>query len=86
MMLHDAIHLGSTSILHDFQKVVSPKWSMKHIYSKSYMVFQFTLRHLTLGGIERSTQGHWVVMCIIDNVLLYNGAVRPKGLLFEKMV
>ena len=35
-----------------------------------------------LGGIERSTQCHWVFMCIIDNVLLDSGAVRPRGLLF----
>ena len=24
------------------------------------MVFQFTALHFTLGGIERSNQGHWV--------------------------
>ena len=33
------------------------------------MVFQFTPLHLTLGGIERSNQDHWVLiwLCIIDN-------------------
>ena len=49
------------------------------------MVFQFTSWHLTLGGIERSNQGHLVFigMCIILNVLLDSGAVRPRGLLFK---
>ena len=30
------------------------------------MVFQFTPLHLTLGGIERSNQDHWVLiwLCI----------------------
>ena len=34
-----------------------------------YMVFQFTPLHLTLGGIERSNQDHWVLIwqCIMDN-------------------
>ena len=36
------------------------KFGMKRLYSKSYMVFQCTPWHLTLGGIERSNQGHWV--------------------------
>ena len=48
------------------------------------MVFQFTLWHLTLGGIERSNQGHWVFigMCIIYKcIILDSGAVRPRGLL-----
>ena len=46
------------------------------------MVFQFTL-----GGIEKSNQGHWVFigMCMIGNVLLDSVAVRPRDLLFEKM-
>ena len=37
--------------------------------SKSYMVFQFTPLHLTLGGIEMSNQDHWVLiwLYIIDN-------------------
>ena len=26
------------------------------------MVFQFTTLHLTLGGIERSNQDHWVLI------------------------
>ena len=41
----------------------------ENTYSKSYMVFQFTPLHLTLGGIERSNQDHWVLiwLCIIDN-------------------
>ena len=36
---------------------------------KSYMVFQFTPLHLTLGGIERSNQDHWILiwLCIVDN-------------------
>ena len=36
---------------------------------------------MTLGGIERSNQGHWVFigLCIIGNVLLDSGAVRPRG-------
>ena len=48
------------------------------------MVFQFTSWHLTLGGIERSIQGHLVFfgLCIILNVLLDSGAVGPRGLLF----
>ena len=35
----------------------------------NHMVFQFTPLHLTLGGIERSNQDHWVLiwLCIIDN-------------------
>ena len=47
------------------------------------MVFQFTIGHLTLGGIERSNQGHLVFiwLCIILNVLLDSGAVRLRGLL-----
>ena len=32
------------------------KFCMKHIYSKSYMVFQFTPLHLTFSGIERSVK------------------------------
>ena len=38
-------------------------------HSKSYMVFQFTPLHLTLGGIERSNEDHWVLiwLCILDN-------------------
>ena len=49
-----------------------------------YMVFQFTSWHLTLGGIERSNQGHLVFigLYIILSVLLDSGAVRPRGLLF----
>ena len=41
-----------------------------------------------LGGIEMSNQGHWVFigMCIIDNVLLDSGAVRPRGLLFNSAI
>ena len=48
------------------------------------MVFQFTPWHLTLGGIEKSNQGHWVFigLCIIDNVLLDIGVVMPRGLFF----
>ena len=44
------------------------EFCVKHIYSKSYMTFQFTPWHLNLGGIERSNQGHWAVYnrrCII---------------------
>ena len=54
-----------------------------HIHSKSYMIFQFTPWHLTLGDIERSNQGNCVFigLCIIDNVSLDSGAVRPRGLL-----
>ena len=39
------------------------KLCMKHIhaYSKSYMVLQFTLWHLALGGIARFKQGHFGV-------------------------
>ena len=50
------------------------------------MVFQFTSWHLTLGGIERSNQGHLVFfgLCIMLNVLLDSGAVRPRGLLSFK--
>ena len=62
------------------------KFCMKHIhvYGKSYMVFHFTLWHLALGGIERSNQGYLVFIgvCIIYNILLDSGAVRPRGLLF----
>ena len=49
------------------------------------MVFQFTSWHLTLGGIERSNQGHLVFfgLCIMLNVLLDSGAVRPRGLLLS---
>ena len=56
------------------------------------MVFQFTPLHLTLGGIERSNQDHWVLiwLCIIDNYTslvqhrqLDSGAVRPRGLLLD---
>ena len=56
------------------------KFCMKHIYSKSYMVFQSTPWNLTLGGIERSNEGHWVFigLCIIGNVLLDSGVVRPR--------
>ena len=36
------------------------KFCVKRLYNKSYMVFQFTPWHLTLGGIERSNQGHWM--------------------------
>ena len=59
------------------------------------MVFQFTPLHLTLGGIERSNQDHWVLiwLCIIDNYIslvyhrqLDSGAVRPRGLLFYNFV
>ena len=48
-----------------------------------YMVFQFTSWHLTLGGIERSNQGHLVFigLYIILGVLLDSGAVGPRGLL-----
>ena len=68
--------LDNLSRSHDFQKVASPKWSIFlsnfawNTYGKSYMVFQFTpWLHLTLGGIERSNQDHWVLiwLCIIDN-------------------
>ena len=47
------------------------------------MVFQFIWWHLTLGGIERSNQGHLVFigLCIMHNVLLDSGAVMPRGLL-----
>ena len=40
-----------------------------HIVIHIYMVFQFTPLHLTLGGIERSNEDHWVLiwLCIIDN-------------------
>ena len=57
---------------------------MRYIYNKSYMIFQFTPCHWNLGGIEMSNQGHWVFigLCIIYNVLLDSGAVRPRGLLF----
>ena len=39
---------------------------------------------MTLGDIERSNQGNLVFigLCIIHNVLLDSGAVRPRGLLF----
>ena len=59
------------------------KFFIKHKYSKSYMVLQFTPCHLTFGGIEWSNQGHWVFigLCIIDNVLLDSWTVRPRGLL-----
>ena len=52
------------------------------------MVFQFIPSHLTLGGPERSNQGHWLFigLCIIDNVLLDSGAVRPRGPLFKVFV
>ena len=48
------------------------------------MNYEFTSRHLTLDNLERSNEDHWVfiVLCILDNVLLDNGAVRPRGLLF----
>ena len=48
------------------------------------MVFQFTLWHLVLGGIEMSNQCHLVFigLCIIHNVLLDSGALRPRCLLF----
>ena len=56
-------------------------------HSKSYMVFKFTSWHLTLGGIERSNQGHLVFigLYIILSVLLDSGAVRPRGLLFLRI-
>ena len=40
-----------------------------HIVNHIYMVFQFATLHLTLGGIERSNQDHWVLiwLCIKDN-------------------
>ena len=53
------------------------------------MVFQFTPWHLTLGGIERSNQGHWVFigLCIICKcIILDSGAVRPRGLLFSFLI
>ena len=60
------------------------KFCMKHICSKSYMVFQFTWLNFTLGGNERSNQGRsvFIGLCIIHNVLLDSGAVRPRGLLY----
>ena len=36
------------------------KFCMKHIVN--HMVFQFNRLHLTLGGIERSNQDHWVLI------------------------
>ena len=51
--------------------------------SKSYMDFQFTLWHFALGGIERFNQGHLVFigLCIIHNVLLDSGAIKPRNFL-----
>ena len=77
--------LDNLSRSHDFQKVASPKWSIFlsnlawNTYSKSYMVFQFTPLHLTLGGIERSNQDHWVLiwLCIIDTKAIRDGRPRP---------
>ena len=53
-LLHGA---SSYQILHETHIV-------NHIWS-----FSFTPLHLTLGGIERSNQDHWVLiwLCIIDN-------------------
>ena len=59
------------------------KWLLPILLQDNDMFFQFTLWHLTLCGIERSNQGHWVFMCIIDNVLLDSGAVRLRGLLLN---
>ena len=44
--------------------------SYQHLLSKSYGISVYPIRlHLTLGGIERSNQDHWVLiwLCIIDN-------------------
>ena len=53
------------------------KLCTKHIYSVS-------VGTRSLGGIERSNQGRLVFigLCIIHNVLLDSGAVRPRCLLF----
>ena len=47
------------------------------------MVLEFTLLHLTLGGKERFNKGHLVFiwLCIIHNVILDSGAIRPRSLL-----
>ena len=60
--------------------------TFKRVYllnGASYQILHET--HLTLGGIERSNQGHWVLiwLCIIGNVLLDSGAVRPRCLLLS---
>ena len=44
------------------------------------MVFQFTLLHLTLGGIERSNQDHSVSLVLYRQ--LDSGAVRPEASCF----
>ena len=45
------------------------------------MVFQFSAIFSQLGGIEKSNQCHrvFIGLCIIDNVLLDSGAVRPRA-------
>ena len=48
------------------------------------MNYKFTSRRLTLDNLERSNEGHWVfigLLCIMDNIVLESGAVRPRGLL-----
>ena len=44
-------------------------YQILHETHRVYMVFQFSPLHLTLGGIERSNQDHWVLiwLCIIDH-------------------
>ena len=58
------------------------KFCMKR---RSYMVFQFTPWRLTLGGTERSNQGHCVFtgLCIIDNVQRSCQVERPLPLIFS---
>ena len=58
--LHLLNEAYSYQILHETHIV-------NHIWSN--LVFQFTPLHLTLGGIERSNQDHWVLiwLCIMDN-------------------
>ena len=45
------------------------------------MIFQFTTLHLTLGGIERSNQDHWVLFIYFiqpprmekcDNIIIHS--------------
>ena len=74
---------------HDFKRLYllnGASYAIFHehiVYHVQYMVFQFTSLHLTLGGIERSNQGHLVFigLYIILSVLLDSGTVRPRGLL-----
>ena len=56
-----------------------------HVYSKSYMVFQFTPITFDFGWHlkvkSRSLGVHWAV--VKGNALLDSGAVRPRGLLLD---